>query len=115
MGNKFFLFQVMGLLQVVIYTAASKLECRSLSGLTNTKSEKPTVNKTSGGDIRKDPLLEPESSQEDKFTSAELSTSDGKRRFSKSNIFLQLPLPDLRNLCCLLGREGYSSRTSPYI
>ncbi|KAG8636924.1 hypothetical protein MANES_15G059000v8 [Manihot esculenta] len=102
--------QVMGLLQVVIYTAASKLECRSLSGLTNTKSEKQTVNKTSGGDIRKDPLLEPESSQEDKFTSAELSTSDGKRRFSKSNIFLQLPLPDLRNLCCLLGREGLSDK-----
>ncbi|KAJ9153952.1 hypothetical protein P3X46_027337 [Hevea brasiliensis] len=101
--------QVMGLLQVVIYTAASRLECHALSGPTTAKSEKQTVNEASG-DI--DPSLEPEqeSSQEDKLTNAELSTADGNRSFSTSNVFLHLPLPDLRNLCCLLGREGLSDK-----
>ncbi|KAF2288944.1 hypothetical protein GH714_022947 [Hevea brasiliensis] len=103
--------QVMGLLQVVIYTAASRLECHALSGPTTAKSEKQTVNEASG-DIQKDPSLEPEpeSSQEDKLTNAELSTEDGNRSFSTSNVFLHLPSPDLRNLCCLLGREGLSDK-----
>ncbi|KAF2305548.1 hypothetical protein GH714_006673 [Hevea brasiliensis] len=101
--------QVMGLLQVVIYTAASKSEGQALSGHQTTNSEKQNVSEASCDD-QKGPPLEPESNQEDKFTTAELTTSDGKRSFSTSNIFFRLPLPDLRNLCSLLGREGLSDK-----
>ncbi|XP_065862675.1 E3 ubiquitin-protein ligase UPL1-like isoform X2 [Euphorbia lathyris] len=100
--------QVMGLLQVVICTAAQKVESRTLSGQVTANSEKQTVDEASG-DIQKDPPLETEISQEDK-SKAELSTSDGKRVIDTCSIFLQLPLPDLRNLCSLLGREGQSDK-----
>ncbi|XP_037491239.1 E3 ubiquitin-protein ligase UPL1 isoform X2 [Jatropha curcas] len=100
--------QVMGLLQVVIYTAASKLECRSLYGTATKNSEKQTATEASG-DVQKDPPLEPECSQEDKSAS-ELSISDGKKNLDTCSIFLQLPLPDLRNLGSLLGREGLSDK-----
>ncbi|XP_048235103.1 E3 ubiquitin-protein ligase UPL1 isoform X2 [Ricinus communis] len=101
--------QVMGLLQVVIYTAASKLECRALSGQATTSLEKQTVSEASG-DAQKDTPSEPESSHEDKPASVKLFASDGKRSIGTCNIFLQLPLSDLRNMCSLLGREGLSDK-----
>lgn len=97
----------MGLLQVIVYTAASKLECRSQSESTTENSQKPPIDEASG-DTQKDPsLAEPASSEGDKNVSDKSSTADGKRSIDTSDIFLHLPQCDLRNLCSLLGREGY--------
>ncbi|XVF70904.1 hypothetical protein PTKIN_Ptkin11bG0199900 [Pterospermum kingtungense] len=104
--------QVVGLLQVVVYTAASKLENQSLSDLAvdNSNSKNGLTNEASG-DVHKDPpLLEPESNQEDKLTNAESSGSNGNQKVDLFKIFLQLPESDLRNLCSLLGREGLSDK-----
>ncbi|XP_007020477.2 PREDICTED: E3 ubiquitin-protein ligase UPL1 [Theobroma cacao] len=104
--------QVVGVLQVVVYTAASKLESRSLSDLAvdNSNSHNQLTNEASG-DAHKDPSLsEPDSNQEDKWTNAESSASGGHRNVNLYNIFLQLPESDLRNLCSLLGREGLSDK-----
>ncbi|XP_044474315.1 E3 ubiquitin-protein ligase UPL1-like isoform X2 [Mangifera indica] len=102
--------QVMGLLQVIVYTAASKLECRSQSESTTENSQKPPIDEASG-DTQKDPsLAEPASSEGDKNVSDKSSTADGKRSIDTSDIFLHLPQCDLRNLCSLLGREGLSDK-----
>lgn len=102
--------QVVGLLQVVVYTAASKLENWSLSDLAVDKSNSQNLlTNEASGDAHKDPpFSEPESNQEDKRTNAESSASNGNRNVNLYNIFLQLPESDLRNLCSLLGREGYN-------
>lgn len=105
----------MGLLKVVVYAAASKLECQTQSGQATTNSPNQTGGEASG-DVQRDPsALEPESSQEHKAASAQLSASDGKRSIDTCSIFLQLPQSDLRNLCSLLGCEGYYSGTGFYI
>ncbi|KAJ4975986.1 hypothetical protein NE237_001092 [Protea cynaroides] len=103
--------QVMGLLQVVIYTAASKVECQPHTGQVTTDSQSVPVDETSG-DIQQNPPL-PEldrSVQLDSSTSAEVPTSDGKKTSSPYDVFLQLPEPDLRNLCRLLAHEGLSDK-----
>ncbi|GKV14839.1 hypothetical protein SLEP1_g25650 [Rubroshorea leprosula] len=104
--------QVMGLLQVVVYPAASKLESMSLSesAVENLDSQNLHSNESSG-DVQKDPLLsEPESIEKEKHASAESSSSDGKKNVDPHDIFLQLPQSDLRNLCHLLGHEGLSDK-----
>ena len=59
-------------------------------------------------DVKKGPAVsEKESNPEDKSIGAELSSSSGKKSIDIYNIFLQLLQTDLRNLCSLLGREGY--------
>uniref|UniRef100_F6I565 HECT-type E3 ubiquitin transferase n=1 Tax=Vitis vinifera TaxID=29760 RepID=F6I565_VITVI len=94
--------QVMNLLQVVVNSAASKLECQTQSEQATDDSQNLPANEASG-----DPtLLEQNSNQEDKGHSAELSTSDGKKCINTYDIFLQLPQSDLHNLCSLLGYEG---------
>lgn len=102
-----FMVQVMGLLQVIVYTAASKLECRSQSEPAVENSRKPMIDEASGGVCKDPPLTEPESSQEDKHASIKSSSSDGKRSIDPYDIFSKLPQSDLRNLCSLLGHEGY--------
>ncbi|KAF5727902.1 E3 ubiquitin-protein ligase UPL1 isoform X1 [Tripterygium wilfordii] len=102
--------QVMGLLQVVVRTAASKLECQSQSEKGRVDSQEVPVTEVEG-DVQKDPTsLEPESGVEDKCANTELSNSDKKRDISTYHIFLQLPQSDLRNLCHLLGHEGLSDK-----
>jgi hypothetical protein len=98
--------QVMGLLQVVVFMAASKLESQAQSGQARETSQKQTVGEASS-DVPSVPPVVAESSEEDKAASAGLSVSDGKRSIDASSVFLQLPQADLRNLCSLLGREGY--------
>ncbi|XWS11367.1 hypothetical protein CRYUN_Cryun38cG0078100 [Craigia yunnanensis] len=104
--------QVVGLLQVVVYTAASKLENWSLSDLAvdNSNSQNLLTNEASGDAHKDPPFSEPESNQEDKRTNAESSASNGNRNVNLYNIFLQLPESDLHNLCSLLGREGLSDK-----
>ncbi|KAM1099051.1 hypothetical protein ACFX15_005434 [Malus domestica] len=96
--------QVMGLLQVVVYTSASKLEGQSQSE----RADKPVGE--ASGDGQKVPPLESESNQGEKPVSGESSTSDGKRSTDTYNVFLKLPESDLHNLCSLLGREGLSDK-----
>ncbi|XP_010552364.1 PREDICTED: E3 ubiquitin-protein ligase UPL1-like isoform X2 [Tarenaya hassleriana] len=98
--------QVMGLLQVIVYTAASKFEGWSpSSGLPENSVNKP-VGEEASRETRKDP----ESCQENKGNEAELSVSGRKSLADTYNVFLQLPQSDLRNLCSLLGREGLSDK-----
>ncbi|KAK8527091.1 hypothetical protein V6N13_084961 [Hibiscus sabdariffa] len=103
--------QVVGLLQVVVYTAASKLESWSLSHavVDNSNSQNLLSNEASGDADKDLPLTEPESNQE-KRTNAESSGSNGNKNVDFYNIFLKLPESDLCNLCCLLGREGLSDK-----
>ncbi|KAJ4982419.1 hypothetical protein NE237_033256 [Protea cynaroides] len=102
--------QVMGLLQVVVYTAASKVECQPQSGQVTGNLESVPVDEAPG-DIQENPRLsEPDPNQPlDKSTNAEVSTS-GKKTFNPYDVFLQLPESDLRNLCSLLAHEGLSDK-----
>ncbi|XWS09652.1 hypothetical protein CRYUN_Cryun39dG0007800 [Craigia yunnanensis] len=104
--------QVVGLLQVVVNTAASKLENWLLSDLAvdNSNSQNLLTNEASGDAHKDPPLSEPESNQEDKRINAESSASNVNRNVDLYNIFLQLPESDLHNLCSLLGREGLSDK-----
>lgn len=93
----------MNLLQVVVNSAASKLECQTRSEQATDDPQNLPANEASGDPI----LLGQHSNQEDESHSAELSASDGKRCINTYDIFLQLPQSDLHNLCSLLGHEGY--------
>ena len=93
----------MGLIQVVVYTAASKLDGKSHAEQAVTSSEglpgieaadHPQGDSSSAG---------AEPSQDDKSVSDGLSTLDDQKSV---NIFMKLPQPDLHNLCSLLGHEG---------
>ncbi|XP_057982343.1 E3 ubiquitin-protein ligase UPL1-like isoform X2 [Malania oleifera] len=102
--------QVMGLLRVIVDAAAKILERQSVSEQETDSSQNLRVNEATG-EVQKDPVpLDLVSNQEDSGGSAELSNPDGKRSSQFYNIFLQLPQPDLHNLCCLLGREGLSDK-----
>ncbi|RVW50069.1 E3 ubiquitin-protein ligase UPL1 [Vitis vinifera] len=70
--------QVMNLLQVVVNSAASKLECQTQSEQATDDSQNLPANEA----------------------------SDGKKCINTYDIFLQLPQSDLHNLCSLLGYEG---------
>lgn len=95
----------MGLLQVVVYSAAAKLECQA--DLDKETQNQPT-NEEASEDAEKNPAVpEPESNQEDTPSVAESSSGPGKKSVDVYTVFLQLPQLDLRNLCTLLGREGY--------
>lgn len=96
------MFQVMGLLQVVVYTAASRIEGWSPQSAVSEKSENKPAGEEASGDTRKDA----ESSQENLVDEAELSSARRKNCADIYNIFLQLPQSDLCNLCILLGYEG---------
>ncbi|CAL5402632.1 unnamed protein product [Camellia sinensis] len=107
--------QVMGLIQVIIDTAASKLDRQSHSEQAPANSQNISPDEAIDG-VQKDiPMSEVESNQDDKSASAELSTSDGQRSVSSYNIFLQLPQADLHNLCSLLGHEGESNCNYSFI
>ncbi|EXB36051.1 E3 ubiquitin-protein ligase UPL1 [Morus notabilis] len=101
--------QVMGLLQVVVYNAATKLECQIQLDKETQNSQDLSTNEVS--EDKKDPTAsETENNQEDKRIGGESSSSDGKKSSETYDIFLQLPQSDLRNLCSLLGREGLSDK-----
>ncbi|XP_023540404.1 E3 ubiquitin-protein ligase UPL1-like isoform X1 [Cucurbita pepo subsp. pepo] len=100
--------QVMSLLQVVVYTASSKLEHQSRSEQGTGNPLILPVNEGSGG-VSKDPAL-PEADSKQENSDAAGSTSGGKRSHDIRNIFLQLPESVLCNLCALLGCEGLSDK-----
>lgn len=95
--------QVMGLLQVVVYTAASKLESQS-------HTEKPVAS-SQVQEVVSQPQEDSSSAvaepnQDDKSVSDGLSTSDDLKKVDMNDIFMKLPQTDLHNLCSLLGHEG---------
>ncbi|KAI5571220.1 hypothetical protein BDE02_11G079400 [Populus trichocarpa] len=100
--------QVMGLLQVVVFTAASKLDTHAQSGQARENSQKQTAGEVPGG-VQSVPPLVAESSQEDKAASSG-SISNGNRSIDACSVFLKLPQPELSNLCSLLGCEGLSDK-----
>ncbi|GFZ07365.1 LOW protein: E3 ubiquitin ligase-like protein [Actinidia rufa] len=96
--------QVMGLILVVVCTAASNLDCQL-------HSEKAAGGDIATGAVKRDmSLSKVEANQDDKNGNAGSSTSDGKRGFSTYDIFLQLPQDVLHNVCSLLGLEGLSDK-----
>ncbi|KAJ1430487.1 Ubiquitin-associated domain [Sesbania bispinosa] len=101
--------QVMGLIQVVVDTAASKLESQSQSEKAIANTQNLSVNEASGNIEKDPPLVELDSNEQDKHADINPCHSDGKN-VDMYNIFLQLPQSDLRNLCSLLGREGLSDK-----
>uniref|UniRef100_A0A5B6YM25 HECT-type E3 ubiquitin transferase n=1 Tax=Davidia involucrata TaxID=16924 RepID=A0A5B6YM25_DAVIN len=102
--------QVMGLLRVIVHTAASKLDSQSHSEQATASSQNMSGNGAASGVQKDPPLSEVESNHDDRKASAELLSSDGKRSVNMYNIFLQLPQSDLHNLCSLLGHEGLSDK-----
>ncbi|CAA3019978.1 E3 ubiquitin- ligase UPL1-like [Olea europaea subsp. europaea] len=102
--------QVMGLLQVVVYAAASKLDLQSHSEETVAPTKNPSSNEIAT-DVQKDPqLLEIEVNQLENSSCTSKTTSDGQRNLKTADIFLLLPQSDLHNLCTLLGQEGLSDK-----
>jgi E3 ubiquitin-protein ligase HUWE1 len=101
--------QVMGLLQVVVHTASSKLECELQLEQATETSTKPPVNESSEN-AQKDSLSESKSGPDEKPASSEMSNSNVQKRSNVYNIFLHLQQSDLCNLCSLLGREGLSDK-----
>ncbi|KAL1556169.1 E3 ubiquitin-protein ligase upl1 [Salvia divinorum] len=100
--------QVMGLLQVVVYAAASKVDIQVNTEETAPPAESPPGNETTTETRTDSHVSLMESSQLDQSASA--SKSDGQRSIRTYDIFLLLPHPDLRNLCALLGHEGLSDK-----
>jgi E3 ubiquitin-protein ligase HUWE1 len=95
----------MGLIQVIVDTAASKLESQSQSEKAIADTQNLSVD-----EAEKDPpLVELDSNQQDKHADTKPCHSNGKKNVDMYNVFLQLPQSDLRNVCSLLGREGYCS------
>ncbi|XP_018490001.1 E3 ubiquitin-protein ligase UPL1 isoform X2 [Raphanus sativus] len=95
---------VTGLLQVIVYTAASRIEGWSPSSGVPEKSEENPVGEEASSETRKDA----ESEQVDE--AHELSVARNKNCADIYKIFMQLPRSDLCNLCLLLGYEGLSDK-----
>lgn len=89
----------MGLLQVVVYTAASRIEGWSPSSGVPEKLENKPVGEEASSETRKD-------GESELVGEAELSVARRKNCAEIYNIFLKLPQSDLCNLCILLGYEG---------
>lgn len=97
----------MGLLQVVVFKAALRLECETQSEQPAATSQAEPVNEGAEDIQHESPIVEPDSNQElIKDTSANISTLEPKRTTNLYDIFLQIPESDLRNICGLLAREG---------
>ncbi|GAA0160727.1 ubiquitin-protein ligase [Lithospermum erythrorhizon] len=94
--------QVMGLLQVVVFTATSKLDCRPHSVDIATISDTDQIE--SQGEVEKKQYLE--SNKDGK--AVPMSHSHGS--MSSYDIIGLLPKSDLHNLCRLLGHEGLSEK-----
>lgn len=99
--------QVMGLIQVVVDTAASKLESQSQSEKGMADTQNLSASEAPSNTEKDAPSVESDSNQQDKHADTNPCHSEGKKNVDMYNIFLQLPQSDLRNLCSLLGREGY--------
>ncbi|XP_073020547.1 E3 ubiquitin-protein ligase UPL1-like isoform X2 [Primulina eburnea] len=102
--------QVMGLLQVVVFAAAAKVDFKSSVAETAARTENVSGNETAI-DIQKDPHVnEVKSNLLDQSSSALNSKADGQKSDTTHDIFVRIPRQDLHNLCSLLGHEGLSDK-----
>ncbi|KAI4388584.1 hypothetical protein MLD38_000898 [Melastoma candidum] len=97
--------QVLGLLRVVVFNAASKLDPKTHS---TQVTRDPQLPKKVIQEKREDNLLE-DSDSRTILSNAELPLN-GKRSLDTRDVFLLLPQSDLRNLSNLLGYEGLSDK-----
>ncbi|KZV53708.1 hypothetical protein F511_38118 [Dorcoceras hygrometricum] len=102
--------QVMGLLQVVVFAAAAKVEFKCSVAETAGQTESVPGNETES-DIQIDPHV-----YEVKLDTLEQSSCGlnakaiGQKSDTTHDIFVQIPRQDLHNLCSLLGHEGLSDK-----
>lgn len=112
----------MGLLQVVVFAAASKLDCESHSEPGGTSISETLSGNAVSRFLDSSPVLERESNlngllknpmssggelaPDNIKSSDELSTSVKLKSSNTRDIFLQLPQSNLHSLCSLLGHEG---------
>lgn len=100
--------QVMGLLQVVVYTAASRLQ--SLSLPEQVLDDTQNLSSKASDEAQKEDALVETDKQQSKVEKGGSSASDGLRSHNIHDVFIRLPKSDLRNLCRLLGYEGLSDK-----
>ncbi|XP_073159024.1 E3 ubiquitin-protein ligase UPL1-like [Henckelia pumila] len=102
--------QVMGLLRVVVFAAAAKVEFKSTVEETAVQTENISGNETAS-DIQKDRHVdEVKPNPLDQSSSALNSKANGKKSDTTRDIFVRIPRQDLHNLCSLLGHEGLSDK-----
>ncbi|GKA11786.1 E3 ubiquitin protein ligase UPL1-like protein [Tanacetum coccineum] len=102
--------QVLGLLHVVVYNAASKLDCNSPTEPAVTNSEDLSSNEAAGHPQEDSSVGGTESDSVNKNINNGLSASTDQKSVMMKDIFLKLPQADLQNLCSLLGHEGLSGK-----
>lgn len=108
--------QVMGLLQVVVYTAASRLE--SLSLPEQVLDDSQNLSDKASDEVQRDvAVVETETNNQENKAEDEKpsenekpSVADKKIDHNIYDVFTQLPRSDLRNLSRLLGYEGLSDK-----
>ena len=97
----------MGLLQVVVNNAVIKIDSLPQSEPAKGNSEVQATNEATSDSQKDSSNLEQEPNQEtNPSPSSEVPTSVGNKSVTAYDIFLQLPKPDLRNLCSILAHEG---------
>nr|GEW74196.1 E3 ubiquitin-protein ligase UPL1-like [Tanacetum cinerariifolium] len=102
--------QVLGLLHVVVYNAASKLDCNSPTEPAVTNSEDIPSNEAAGHPQEDSSVGGTESDSVNKNINNGLSASTDQKSVMMNDIFLKLPQAALQNLCSLLGHEGLSDK-----
>ncbi|KAK1417994.1 hypothetical protein QVD17_27130 [Tagetes erecta] len=102
--------QVMGLLQVVVYNAASKLESQSHIEQAATSSQGLPGNESASNPQGDSSSAVAEPVHDNTTVSEGLSESHDQKSVNMHDIFMKLPHSDLQNLCSLLGHEGLSDK-----
>lgn len=102
--------QVMGLLQVVVNNAVAKVDSQIQSGQSAGIIERQASNGAPSNSQRDSSSLEQDQNKENSSLSTELLPLSGNKPVKIYDIFLQLPKPDLRNLCSILAHEGLSEK-----
>ncbi|CAM8937305.1 unnamed protein product [Rhodiola kirilowii] len=99
--------QLMGLIQVIVSNASSKIDPTSQTGQTSSKHQTTAVKSNSAqGDLPPE-VADPNTNN---GPIEDVSLKEKVRNTEIHNIFLQLPHSDMRNLCSLLSYEGLSDK-----
>lgn len=97
--------QVMGLLQVVVNNAVARIDSFSRPEPAEGNSELQATSEAPSASQKDSLSLEQQPNQEiNPCASSEVAAN---KSITPYDILLQLPKPDLRNLCTILAHEGY--------
>ncbi|KAG0454478.1 hypothetical protein HPP92_023770 [Vanilla planifolia] len=101
--------QVMNLIQVIVYNAVSRIGCepQSIPDASNFETIKD-ISPSDG--LKHSTVLEQNHAQDFNSSPSNLQASSGEKSFSPYDIFLQVPKPDLCNLCQILAQTGLSEK-----